>query len=185
MAFDLGGVSSALDLIGRVAVLAAVVALYPLARRLLSRRPRLGDEVALGLLLGAGIGIAMLFPGPDAALGTAIAGIGAAGLLAGPIGAGLAATLGVLAFSAIELTGTLPGLAALLAGAPLGRLLARLAMRQRRTIGTFDLVVLGAILAFVTGVAHGGVADVVVAAAGAIAAGALVLAERTSISRPA
>lgn len=184
MAFDLGGMNGVLDLIGRAAVLVAVVALYPLAHRLLSRRPRLSDEVALGLLLGTGIGIAMLFPGPDAALGTAIAGIGAAGLLAGAIGAGIAATLGVLAFSAIEPTGTLAGLSALLAAAPLGRLLARLATRQRRTVGPFDLLVLGAILAFVTGVAHGGLANAVMAAAGAVAAGALVLAERCPISRP-
>jgi PAS domain S-box-containing protein len=181
MAFDLlGGMTGALalDLIGRIALLVAFAALHPLARRFLSRWPRRGDDLALGLLLGAGAGAAMLLPGQDAALGAGLAGVGAAGLLAGPFGAGLAATLGVLAFSVLEPAGTLPGLAALVASAPLGRLLARLAMRQRRTVGLFDLAVLGAVLALVTGLAHGGLASSMLAPAGALAAGALVLEER-------
>lgn len=180
MAFDDGGVVGALtlELIGRLTVLAAAVALYPLARRALSRWSGRGASVALGLPLGAGAGIAMLLPGHVGALGAGIAGIGAAGLLGGPIGAGLAATLDVLAFSATEPAGTLAGLVALLASAPLGRLLARLAARQGRTVGPFDLAVLAAILAFETGVARAGLANAAMAGAGALVVGALVLEAR-------
>lgn len=177
MAFDYGGwvVALALDLIARLAVLMMAVASYPLVRRLLDRPPRRGDELTLGSLLGVGAGIAMLLPVHVGALGAGLAGIGVAGLLGSPVGAGLAATLGVLAFSMMEPPGTLPGLTALLASAALGRLLARLAERQQRTAGPFDLGVLGAVLAFAAGVAHAGLANAALAGIGATTAGALLL----------
>jgi PAS domain S-box-containing protein len=180
MLFEYSGlvVGIAINVIVRAAVLVAVAALYPVASRILVHWPRRIGELALGALLGMGAGVAMLMSGPAGALGAGIASIGLAGLLAGPLTAGTAASVGVLAFSTIEPSGTLPGLTGLLAAAPLGRLLARLARRKRGAVGVLDLAALAATLAFVSGVASGSATDAVMAPTGVLAAGVLALDER-------
>ena len=180
MAFEYSGMSGvvALGLIARMAVLAAAVALHPAVCRLASRGYRRGEEIELGLLLGAAAGIAMLLPGSAGAVGAGIGATGVAGLLGSPITAALTATFALLAFSVIEPAGTIAGLAALLASASLGLLLARAAARRHRTVGSLDLAVLGAILALMGALVHLGLVDAVTAPLSALAAGGLMLEDR-------
>jgi PAS domain S-box-containing protein len=171
----------AIDLIGRIAVLVAVAALYPLACRLIARAPRWSRDPLLGLLFGAGVVLAILVPGQgaaDGAIAAGSAGIGLAGLLASPVAAALAVALGALSRLVIERAGTLSDLAMLLASAPLGWLLARLAGRQGRPVGASHLLALGASLALVEGLVRGGLAGAAVALAGTVALGALILQDQ-------
>ena len=168
----------AIDLIGRLAVLLAAAALHPPACRLVARwRPR-GCDATLGLLLGAALCLAMLMPGPGGALGAGLAGIAVAGLLGSPIAAALSATLGALSIPTVTSAPPLHGLAALLASAVLGRLLARLAARRNRPVAMIDLSALGALLALIGTVGGGDLVDALLAAGGTIAAGALILEEQ-------
>src|SRR5690242_6427205 len=86
--------------------------------------------------------------------------------------------IGGTAVDLIEWTAVLVTVAALLAAAPLGRLLGR---QKRDAIDKLDLALIAAILAFVGGVGYGGIAAVVMAPAGVLAAGALMLAERRRV----
>src|ERR1700730_10765870 len=156
----------AIDLIGRIAVVVAVAALYPLACRLIVRAPRWSRDLLLGLLFGAGAVLAILAPGQgaaDGAIAAGSAGIVLAGLLASPVAAALAVALGALSRLVIERAGTLSDLAVLLASAPLGWLLARRAARQGRSVGVSHLLALGASLALVEGLVGGGLAGAAVA----------------------